>query len=57
MPETAADVEDALGAQLDILLHEGQAAILATSPDVTGMAEPNRLGCRGRYQIPRFPPG
>src|SRR2546430_16165515 len=49
--QSAADIQDALGAQLDILSNEGQPTILAAPPDVTGMAKSNRLGCRGSCQL------
>jgi hypothetical protein len=44
--EAAADVENAFGTQLDKLSNERQASVLAATPNVTGMAKSNRLGCR-----------
>jgi hypothetical protein len=45
--ETAADVQDAFGAQLDVLSDERESAVLTATPDVTGMPEANRFRCRG----------
>jgi hypothetical protein len=48
---TAANIENALGTQLDILADQSESTVLTSPPDVTGMAKPNRFGCGGSCHV------